>query len=76
MDEWQWQGQPRADWPAWLVFKNAANTDRRITIHQIDGPVRAELGDWIVRGPDGHLTIRKPEPSWDERHFRELRDSF
>ena len=27
MDEWQWQGKPVGDWPAWLRFRNYA-TDR------------------------------------------------
>ena len=46
---------------AWRAAKVQFAGDGRIDIHTLEGVMRAELGDWIIRGVMGELYPCKPD---------------
>lgn len=68
IDAWQWLGQPFAQWPAWLQIAGtkqhpSVEVDhlRRIYIPTLEGMMRGELQDWIIRGVNGEVYPCKPD---------------
>jgi hypothetical protein len=61
---WQWNGQPRPDWPDWLEAVLLA--DGRLAI----GGIRDKVyrGDWLVR--EGGITYRLPPALFDAQYER------
>lgn len=59
---WQWSGQPRADWPAWVEAVLLA--DGRLAISGVRDKVYK--GDWLVR--EGGTTYRLPPAVFDAQY--------
>lgn len=73
----QWRKQDRhpcgfngADWPNWLKAAYAENILHRARlvdgarywmIETLEGPMRVEVGDWIICGVKGELYLCKPD---------------
>ena len=52
--------------PDWLAEASKDNraaflSDNTIAIHTLEGTMRAEVGDWIIRGVKGELYPCKPD---------------
>ena len=70
IDAWQWNGQPVEEWPNWLRVYHEKTEPRLVfdgmpngalLIHTLEGVMRAELGDWIIRGVKGEIYPCKPD---------------
>jgi hypothetical protein len=58
IDAWQWQGQPRNEWPIWLQTAKhvqLVEAEFRLKISTLEGTMRANLGDWVLKGITGEL---------------------
>ncbi len=65
IEAWQNTDNPRS-MPLWIndAWRNANVRfvgDGAIDIHTLEGVMRAELGDWIIRGVKGELYPCKPD---------------
>ena len=58
-------GQDATEFLAWLrdqgLSNFTANMDGTITVHTLEGDMRADLGDWIIRGVKGEFYPCKPD---------------
>lgn len=68
IEAWQFPpaGQESAAMPAWLVDAGRAGTTMfhpgsHVEIKTLEGTMRADAGDWIIRGVKGELYPCKPE---------------
>jgi hypothetical protein len=71
VDAWRFTGQDRHEWPMWVKSHptTAAFYDdiaaslpcSHITIGTLEGEMRADRGDWIIRGVKGELYPCKPD---------------
>lgn len=60
IDAFQWNGQQPNEWPEWataLVLQDG----RDLFIDTLEGRMRANLGDWIIRGVNGEQYPCKPD---------------
>lgn len=61
VEAWQWQGQPRKLWPAWLSdYRHDGEAveeidDWRLEIPTLEGTMVAEYEDWLIRGILGEI---------------------
>lgn len=61
-NSWQYLGQPLSEWPKWLWFKNCGRNEDHLVIHQLEGTLRVEIGDWIDDCGAAGVFVRKPNP--------------
>lgn len=69
VDAWQFNGEDRPDWPVWVKSHpdTAIHYERErpqplyISIDTLEGEMRAQKGDWIIRGTAGELYPCKPD---------------
>lgn len=55
-----WQGENDInDWPAEYHFRS--DDGANLTIHTLEGDMRASTGDWIIRGVQGEFYPCKPD---------------
>ncbi|WP_346893545.1 hypothetical protein [Clostridium sp. UBA871] len=43
------------------IIIEAYQTDKEIIIHTLEGDMKAEVGDWIIKGVNGELYPCKPD---------------
>lgn len=65
IEAFQWNGGGAADWPDW--FRNSTHNavganpnPPTLVIYTLEGAMRADPGDWIIRGVQGELYPCKP----------------
>lgn len=68
IEAWQYQPGNWSDKPGWLSDAVAAGAawmqggvSPYLTIKTLEGEMRAEVGDWIIKGVKGELYPCKPE---------------
>lgn len=67
IEAWQFTGQSRLEWPEWMRGhpSTASQFDwpdvEWISIDTLEGRMRADVGDWIIRGVKGELYPCKPD---------------
>ena len=70
IDAWQWNGQSVSEWPIWLRVYHEKTEPRLVfdgmpggalLIHTLEGVMRAEPLDWIIRGVKGEIYPCKPD---------------
>ena len=61
---WQWNGQPRAEWPAWVEAALLANGGLAI----VGFRDKVYKGDWLVR--EGGRTYRLPPSVFDAQYAK------
>ena len=68
IEAWQLTECPPADWPDWLASWRCNDVpvigphlDGHLKIPTLEGVMRADLGDWIIRGIRDELYPCKPD---------------
>lgn len=69
IDAWQLTDCPPTDWPDWVADYRSVDDrvvvgphlDGHLKIPTLEGVMRAEIGDWIIRGVKGELYPCKPD---------------
>lgn len=71
IDAFLWTGGPdQTEDPEWIVaairagtvdFDNPGTPEVKLVIHTLEGDMRADQGDWIIRGVKGELYPCKPD---------------
>ena len=69
IDAWCWRIRPDLDKPQWLTDALASGVIVALNeyagsgaeINTLEGTMRADLGDWIIRGVKGELYPCKPD---------------
>lgn len=60
----QWTGR-QITWPAWFLEAEQAGVIQlagdALQIITLEGPLRASIGDWVIRGVKGELYPCKPD---------------
>lgn len=56
IEAFQWGGQPPQEWPNWArVHMNIRWEETNLQIDTEEGAMRANRGDWIIKGVNGEL---------------------
>lgn len=55
---WTYTGQPREDWPAWLIFTNYATDGEIIIIHKLNERLVIRPGDVLIRLTTGEIRVQ------------------
>lgn len=63
VDAIQWSGHtrsltPLAPWTK-VIYAPEVTADSRLIVRNMDSIITAEIGDWVIKGPDGSLSIMK-----------------
>ncbi|MBZ9894220.1 hypothetical protein LB545_07665 [Mesorhizobium sp. BR1-1-6] len=69
VDAWKFTGQDRMDWPEPFASETTLMADlpeskpmvEAILIGTLEGTMRADIGDWIIRGVKGEFYPCKPD---------------
>lgn len=59
IEAFEWTGQSPHDWPEWAT-KVSLLDGRDLVVHTLEGTMRADLGDWIIKGVQGEQYPCKP----------------
>jgi hypothetical protein len=60
IEAFQWTGQRPANWPEWAT-KVRLLDGRDLIVDTLEGRMRADLGDWIIKGVKGEQYPCKPD---------------
>lgn len=60
IEAFQWTGQRRYEWPEWAT-KVRLLDGHDLVVDTLEGRMRADLGDWIIKGVKGEQYPCKPD---------------
>ena len=69
IEAWQFNGDDRDAWPEWVKghpytaihYAAVAPEPYQLSITSEEGEMRADIGDWLVRDPEGKVSIVKAD---------------
>src|SRR5262245_27539580 len=60
IEAFQWTGQRPHEWPEWAT-KLVLRGGKDLVVETLEGTMRADLGDWIIKGVQGEQYPWKPD---------------